>query len=802
MWRFWTLVCFQSLDALPGIYSTGAAVFSRPFFCLLLIPQENQIPKITKKYLVKFDNILRVLEWTRREYFPTAPPFQRYSCFLKKLGRVIETQGAAGGIVWLKRRRVQYLKYLAFPEGSVEEAKYRTKLLNDLGHRGAALVLKKETPNIRMFLTALSALRSFSLPVQVDLSSITKASIAADGASWSKYIGPFWVQVMNDLSIPRKLPLWQAPHFSMKAGPNGPAITSSLTDLKAVFQADGLVEHLKIIGGESLHSTMNTLVENLPLICDNESTFFKAKDGGILRRLVGIPDREGKTRTIAILDYWSQEGLRPLHSHLFKILKTIPQDMTFNQGAFLDRVKSWGEGITLHSIDLTSATDRFPIDLIADVLGHKFGKKYSASWRAVMVDYPFKGPKDQYYKYSVGNPMGAQSSWSSFTLAHHFVMHWCCQELGIKWRKARYVILGDDVLIGDDRLAVLYREKLKILGVEVSENKTFSSPLICEFAKRYLYKGEEVSPFPISSLMDHFGDASLLVGSLTGETRKGLQPLSSIPKAIKSLSVAVGRSYGHSQNLANKAAVAQLTTEFIQGTVEAGDYIARLNHPQDEASQDFLQSITPHLISETCHRLVHEALLSGDKSFGILLSDEWKNVFKRFEAADRNDANVVLPLIPVLAVTRRFAFDFGKLSRQGLEGVYHGDFFEVETLSDFFVNPLSRRSWSLDPRRQKIQSWTKFSRVLRKVSREAIRSYDSGKVWSPKSFSPTYPHGEGLFFYLKRAFSGVGEGGKETPFLSQKSNAMKVWGFMEMGMNANLDVLFAPGAYLYMPMPS
>jgi hypothetical protein len=58
-----------------------------------------------------------------------------------------------------------------------------------------------------------------------------------------------------------------------------------------------------------------------------------------IRKVTGIQDREGKTRMVAILDYWSQTALRPLHDRLFGILRTIPQDMTFSQGAFSERVK-------------------------------------------------------------------------------------------------------------------------------------------------------------------------------------------------------------------------------------------------------------------------------------------------------------------------------------------------------------------------------------------------------------------------------------------------------------------------------
>jgi len=60
---------------------------------------------------------------------------------------------------------------------------------------------------------------------------------------------------------------------------------------------------------------------------------------GEIRRLVVFSDKEGKTRIIAILDYFSQTVLRGLHAYLFKALRKIPQDMTFNQGAFRERIK-------------------------------------------------------------------------------------------------------------------------------------------------------------------------------------------------------------------------------------------------------------------------------------------------------------------------------------------------------------------------------------------------------------------------------------------------------------------------------
>lgn len=56
--------------------------------------------------------------------------------------------------------------------------------------------------------------------------------------------------------------------------------------------------------------------------------------GGKTRVLRSFPDKELKVRTIAIGDYFSQGALKPLHSYLFRVLKRIPQDCTFDQGGF------------------------------------------------------------------------------------------------------------------------------------------------------------------------------------------------------------------------------------------------------------------------------------------------------------------------------------------------------------------------------------------------------------------------------------------------------------------------------------
>jgi hypothetical protein len=50
----------------------------------------------------------------------------------------------------------------------------------------------------------------------------------------------------------------------------------------------------------------------------------------------------GKVRVFAMVDAWTQFLLGPLHSSLFKLLKTFPTDGTFDQLAPIRRLQSMG----------------------------------------------------------------------------------------------------------------------------------------------------------------------------------------------------------------------------------------------------------------------------------------------------------------------------------------------------------------------------------------------------------------------------------------------------------------------------
>lgn len=158
-----------------------------------------------------------------------------------------------------------------------------------------------------------------------------------------------------------------------------------------------------------------------------EGRFNKVSKGKVpkVRKLSSFPDKELKIRTIGILDYFSQIALKPLHNYLMSALKKIHQDCTFDQAHFRKLLLK-GNVKTFYSVDLSAATDRFPITLICKVLEGRFTKNFVKAWKYTMVGIPFfslKGP----VSYQTGNPMGAYSSFTSFALSHHFIIYYCCR---------------------------------------------------------------------------------------------------------------------------------------------------------------------------------------------------------------------------------------------------------------------------------------------------------------------------------------------------------------------------------------
>jgi len=347
------------------------------------------------------NHVLKVLEWLIQSSHPELIVIlPRLKEVLKSLDLIGKSNGLPYLVSYMKEVRLVYLRYL-----SGKPVKSKTVRTTSEGIP-VILAWVKDYPKLstncfvkRLILTLLYSSRSLNLGNSVDLSSIIespkKLGVLYDQ---EKVIKLFWKELgyfRPEKVVPSSLRFTRF-HLSTKVGPNkgGNALWTSLRDLFSL--PEDLINNISIIGGDLLRDRINLLLKSRDIL-----NFLKFDTTpGIFRRLVWFPDKELKVRTIAILDYWSQTSLRQLHSYIFKILKRIPQDMTFNQGAFKD--SNLLNSSVFYSVDLSNATDRFPMDLIVSILKGRLPSDYVEAWKSIMISHPFL-LEDKMISYAAGN---------------------------------------------------------------------------------------------------------------------------------------------------------------------------------------------------------------------------------------------------------------------------------------------------------------------------------------------------------------------------------------------------------------
>jgi hypothetical protein len=210
-----------------------------------------------------------------------------------------------------------------------------------------------------------------------------------------------------------------------------------------------------------------------------------------------VYDQAGKARVVAATNWWIQSCLSGLHNSIFDHLKSLETDGTFDQDGCFDRyISAVKPGSTMSGFDLSAATDRLPIDLQVDVLNTLGINGYL--WRQ-MLDIQWKTQSEdlRYIKYSVGQPMGALSSWAMLALTHHVIVNVAAIETDdrLDFKDVNYAVLGDDFVINNEAVADTYRNIMAALGLEIKLSKSVISTRFTEFAKKL--KGPSVNFTPI-----------------------------------------------------------------------------------------------------------------------------------------------------------------------------------------------------------------------------------------------------------------------------------------------------------------
>lgn len=497
-----------------------------------------------------------------------------------KFHRILITRGKKEAISFCKERRL-FLYQTLEKSDNIEEIKLILlrapfKELRALGRKSWL-----STRSLRLVITTLVFSRTIRLPVEIDTSTITDGPTYVVPTRFYDYIEDFWSEIgYKPTKVRPKSSLWKSFHISTKSGPNGQAMWSSLEDL--LHMPDSLILEVKALGGKKFSDRLDVLLGHLNTILPFYQTLSltKKKTNNLFRKLSGLPDKEGKTRVVAILDYWSQTVLKPIHDYLFKALRKIPQDCTFDQSGFLNILNKDSKDAYL-SADLSAATDRFPIDIIKEILFPRLQDEAVSCWSNIMVGYSFKN-KSAEFNYSCGNPMGAYSSWNSFAIAHHYVMYYCCRMLEKDWKTSKYVILGDDIVIYDAHLSIVYKEVMSSLGVNISLDKSHISLHFFEFAKRIFWNGEEMTPFPVAALWETRKDHKV-IQTLSHERKRNWEFSDGIPSSITRLYEYLGFPRRFRSKRETKYLSIFSITEYLNGALTAQEALGPIvekSHPR------------------------------------------------------------------------------------------------------------------------------------------------------------------------------------------------------------------------------
>lgn len=256
-------------------------------------------------------------------------------------------------------------------------------------------------------------------------------------------------------------------------------------------------------------------------------------DGGSLGKLGLKLEAAGKVRVFAIVDCFTQWLMRPLHEAIFELLKTIPQDGTFDQLKPLsDLMSRLPKGTPFFSFDLSSATDRLPISIQKVILSPFLTSWGAEVWAQLITARPFtvpfipkgvkapmNGPQafDEVY-YETGQPMGALSSWGMLAFTHHAIVQFAAYRAKVidyitsSWFED-YAILGDDVVICNQKVADQYVAIMKTLGVGIGFHKSLISTrgTALEFAKKLFHNGKNVSAVPYLEFFSSLGNMSAML---------------------------------------------------------------------------------------------------------------------------------------------------------------------------------------------------------------------------------------------------------------------------------------------------
>jgi len=370
---------------------------------------------------------------------------------------------------------------------------------------------------VRVTLCVLSVFRVFKVPVAPSLESIT---LPFNGTSRTfDYL--IISKALNKLNLKVKFSIFKG-FISESSGPNSKFATWGST-IDALAFLEYPRQFLTFVRIALITKSYWYLTVFITILLVFGPLYLFLRISGMLAplrmgKLSTVYDQAGKARIVAITNWWIQLALKPLHESIFSALRKWGDiDGTFDQGKPLLRLyKERDPRYKFSCFDLSSATDRLPITLQVDILnalgvrGDLWSELLNFQWSISgslfklsdkFILNKLKGIKhnilwkEAFVKYSVGQPMGAYSSWGMLAVTHHVIVQIAAIRAGFSVNTFRqYCVLGDDIVINNDRVAAHYQELMSTLGVGINPSKSIISYDVVEFAKRWLTPYGEISP--------------------------------------------------------------------------------------------------------------------------------------------------------------------------------------------------------------------------------------------------------------------------------------------------------------------
>lgn len=233
-----------------------------------------------------------------------------------------------------------------------------------------------------------------------------------------------------------------------------------------------------------------------------------------------IKEQGYKFRWIANPHISVQMVSEPLKKALHSLSCKVPWIYTFDQelGRF-SLQKLMKRGLTVSCFDASKFTDTFSRSFQKLVLKNLVDEG-SSEWACDLISL-FSKSKWQYsnneklqlVSWKSGQPLGTGPSFHLACLSHAVVLWMSCviaqsghktiksfflsnDRFNDKWDRVAFEIassstgcVGDDSFIGCSDSAVIYKELMELLGVEINLSKSVSSDVIAEFCGKWVFRG-------------------------------------------------------------------------------------------------------------------------------------------------------------------------------------------------------------------------------------------------------------------------------------------------------------------------